>query len=352
MIEEDGRGDRVEALLALLERGLVSGRDVEQFLDLMRDAFRLLGVVVGNEAAWESWTRELGVPAEWAERYEVLKDEDPSVAFLRAAPLGTWFVMSRDPNQDSVVFAEARRHGIYDCAIAALPGPFRSVIKLVLFRSVSEGAFSRSDIALARLFYPHFVGAIGSKLALRALQSPPDDRLPEALHGIRAYAHLSFPSRTVKWSDSARGFVQSRLGPLNDSAWARVADALFAAAAQFCGAHLAGRSQPVLNGVRAELAFVPPGPDESRRVLVILVDDAEVDAAPALQPSPHRKRPAEAALSVRQLEVARAAAAGAAIPEIARDLGVSPTTVRTHLRTVYSRLGIHSRAQLARAVGD
>ena len=41
-------------------------------------------------------------------------------------------------------------------------------------------------------------------------------------------------------------------------------------------------------------------------------------------------RPAPGALSRREEEVARAYAAGASYKEIARDLGVSPTTVRSH----------------------
>ena len=35
---------------------------------------------------------------------------------------------------------------------------------------------------------------------------------------------------------------------------------------------------------------------------------------------------------------------------IARELGSSPSTVRTQLQTVYRRLGVHSRTQLQRAL--
>lgn len=46
--------------------------------------------------------------------------------------------------------------------------------------------------------------------------------------------------------------------------------------------------------------------------------------------------------------VAESAAHGATLPEIARERGVSVETVKTQLRTVYERLGVATRAELAR----
>lgn len=57
-------------------------------------------------------------------------------------------------------------------------------------------------------------------------------------------------------------------------------------------------------------------------------------------------------LSKREKEVAGAYAAGQSYKEIARDLGISPTTVRTHLRTVYGKLGVTSKIELARFLSD
>jgi len=58
------------------------------------------------------------------------------------------------------------------------------------------------------------------------------------------------------------------------------------------------------------------------------------------------------ALSNREQEVATAYATGQSYKEIARDLGLSPTTVRSHLRTVYSKLGVTSKLELARFLKD
>jgi DNA-binding NarL/FixJ family response regulator len=55
-------------------------------------------------------------------------------------------------------------------------------------------------------------------------------------------------------------------------------------------------------------------------------------------------------LSVQQRRVAELAAVGATVPEIARALGLSASTVRTYLRKVYDSLGIATRLELAEAV--
>lgn len=58
------------------------------------------------------------------------------------------------------------------------------------------------------------------------------------------------------------------------------------------------------------------------------------------------------ALNFRARQVMQAAVSGLSNREIAGKLGISENTVRTHLKQVYRRLGVHSRAQLARRVYD
>ena len=64
------------------------------------------------------------------------------------------------------------------------------------------------------------------------------------------------------------------------------------------------------------------------------------------------KSQASEALSNREQEVADAYAGGQSYKEIARELGLSPTTVRSHLRTVYSKLGVTSKIELAQFLTD
>jgi DNA-binding CsgD family transcriptional regulator len=56
-------------------------------------------------------------------------------------------------------------------------------------------------------------------------------------------------------------------------------------------------------------------------------------------------------LSAREREVAQLAACGLGDKEIARRLGISPTTVRTHVDHAYRKLGVNNRVALARRIG-
>ena len=51
--------------------------------------------------------------------------------------------------------------------------------------------------------------------------------------------------------------------------------------------------------------------------------------------------------SERELQVVAMLAAGASNDEIARDLGLRPKTVESHLRTLFDRYGLVSRTELA-----
>lgn len=56
-------------------------------------------------------------------------------------------------------------------------------------------------------------------------------------------------------------------------------------------------------------------------------------------------------LSPRELQVAKSASMGLGDKEIARQLGISPATVRTHLDNAFKKLGINNRSVLARTLG-
>jgi DNA-binding CsgD family transcriptional regulator len=51
-------------------------------------------------------------------------------------------------------------------------------------------------------------------------------------------------------------------------------------------------------------------------------------------------------LSEAELKVLRGFASGASLGEVARDLFLSPNTVKTHRRSIYRKLGISTREEL------
>lgn len=52
-------------------------------------------------------------------------------------------------------------------------------------------------------------------------------------------------------------------------------------------------------------------------------------------------------LSQRELQIAKTYASGANYQEIARDLGIAPSTVRTHLTAIYRKLEVSSKLELS-----
>ena len=67
-----------------------------------------------------------------------------------------------------------------------------------------------------------------------------------------------------------------------------------------------------------------------------------------------RPQPPLQALSDREIRVLRYLPTHLSAPEIALELSVSTSTVKTHMRNLYAKLGAHSRAEAvetARALG-
>jgi len=73
----------------------------------------------------------------------------------------------------------------------------------------------------------------------------------------------------------------------------------------------------------------------------------------AARPDPGSTRSVLDALTPQELQVVRLAATGATNREIGAQLFLSPRTVGSHLYRAYPKLGVSSRAELARCVvGD
>ncbi len=67
--------------------------------------------------------------------------------------------------------------------------------------------------------------------------------------------------------------------------------------------------------------------------------------APPMEPSDRTDSPLVEPLSAREVEVLQLLAAGLASPQIASELIIGVNTVRTHIKHIYGKLGVHSRLQ-------
>ena len=113
---------------------------------------------------------------------------------------------------------------------------------------------------------------------------------------------------------------------------------------------LGSRNGTFVNGQRVEQAPLRDG-DEIRfgqavvrlRYVGRVGPKGTADAAPPPRPPD---------LSAREYEVACLVADGLTNADVGKRLSISPATVGRHLSNIYERLGIHSRAALARYVTD
>jgi LuxR family maltose regulon positive regulatory protein len=88
------------------------------------------------------------------------------------------------------------------------------------------------------------------------------------------------------------------------------------------------------------------GTDCIGAILAVLERHGLRDIAPSTQPgSEYFGLPLAEPLSAREFEVLRLLAVGQSNPEIARTLYVEVTTVKTHIRNLYGKLGVHNRVE-------
>ena len=72
------------------------------------------------------------------------------------------------------------------------------------------------------------------------------------------------------------------------------------------------------------------------------------DLSEALQQRAHARRPSEAgALTPRELDIVAAIVDGAGNKDIAQQFGVSQQTVKNHLSSIFDKLGVSTRLELA-----
>ena len=90
---------------------------------------------------------------------------------------------------------------------------------------------------------------------------------------------------------------------------------------------------------------------ELRRIHARLGDAIERLGHQLGLPAESDKLPTER-LSARELEVLSFLREAKPAPQVAEELGTSVHTVRNHIRSIYRKLGVHSRAELVRRLSS
>jgi DNA-binding CsgD family transcriptional regulator len=196
-----------------------------------------------------------------------------------------------------------------------------------------------------RLLYDgrRFLGGVSVERAIdRPLFEPPDLARLDAV----ANAHIPKLAAAVALDSELAGHTCAMLfDPLGHCEHSSASAARWATPAHRRALSEAVRQLDIAGETRAAL-FV--GETVARIVRVSREGQSRyvVTLRPTVFPLMH---PA-ADLSARQRRIARYAAGGVTIAEIADALGLSPNTVREHLRRAYRVLGVHNRVELNRAL--
>ena len=96
------------------------------------------------------------------------------------------------------------------------------------------------------------------------------------------------------------------------------------------------------------LAYTNPGPIRDYAIRLLSQFDVEQPIIPAAQEKASPTGNLVEPLSERELEVLRLLRTDLSGPEIARELMVSLSTVRTHTQNIYAKLGVNNRRAAVR----
>jgi DNA-binding CsgD family transcriptional regulator len=183
---------------------------------------------------------------------------------------------------------------------------------LSLYRTRPDDLYAQRDQRVLEVLMPHVVEALRINETLGALvvQADTGARASLAIAGLNGVLHYAGPR-----------FVE--LMRLDWPQWpsTRLPTCVLDGASRTGGRGYSGRSIALSVECIGELLFVRA-----------------------------RALPAHARLSSRERRVAALYGAGRSHKEVARELGLSPVTVRNHVQHIYAKLGIGDKAQLARVM--
>jgi DNA-binding CsgD family transcriptional regulator len=256
-----------------------------------------------------------------------------------ALPRRVWLVeemlpasrADRDPYVDVMLRPYGLRHEVHlSLAIRGTPWGH-----LCLSRRARD--YGREELALLECLVPHLRAGLRAAWLRTALKARPGTGIGVVL--------LDGEDRIQLANGVAERFLacsgpRSRAAPLAGLRWL----------ARLLGRTLDGDDDAVLTVPFVVLAYDGgagawrlsaervPGDDGAPRTLILLEPARPTETPGALR---------ALGLTAREAEVARAVIRGTTASDTAAQLGISPHTVLHHLRRVYEKLGVSSRAELA-----
>ena len=324
----------LRTLLALLRRGIANAEDVAEVTALVMRALDVQGVSFGPGFGFSQLASVRNVDDGWRAFHTRHREHDPSPRFLERSGGLPFRVMT-----DST--PEQRRHvmhrglisfGFADAAVTMYEG-LGTRHYMALYRAKGARIFDEDDALLLQLLEPHLTRSLGTGLAMAAVRGGRDGPFP--------IGWVDLPARVFHIAPGAATELLTHLGLENSRARSRWSAMLVERANRM------GSSAPAPLVVsarhRLESAVVDPmrsGPRTRQGV------ERRVFFALCSRPPTATDEDLLWLLTPSQRAVATRVAAGEMLPRVAKDLGITYETARTHLREVYRRLGIRGRTEL------
>lgn len=245
------------------------------------------------------------LPTCYFEDWQSIRQQDITVGLVHARPDQAVIVDMLAPGSTDGLRWLATKHDIAELICIIHTDPLTQLSDhLALYRQAGAPPFSAQDRLLLNNLMPHLVAAVSAN-QIRTLVA-----MREQLSGPRNLA-LAVCDQHGTLHCAERGFIDLLLAE-----W------------------------PRWSGPKLPSAIGPQGYTGKRLLLESsAVDDLFLLAA--------RSPNALQQLSARETDVAQLFGEGKTYKEIARVLGLAPNTVRHHIRTIYSKLGIKDKASVA-----
>lgn len=323
--------------MALLRRGFLRGEDVSEFVEHFEGATGSVGLWLSvGSPVHDAGEVVRDIDSEWPVAYRPYHHLDPSMAYLDEN--GPFAVHSAVIHAPAWVWKHPlgiafRRAGWVDCAAMRTFGDSATV--MAAYRPRGLTPFAPEVLERMSALLPLLDLALAPRTAIDAIRAPRDEPYDAALDRIRAYAILDPEDGDAVFSAGAQRLLKRVFGELGAHGERRVTRALRAAFVEY-----RRRNGPRVVALRhelaAELALLPRAGKEAAIFVSFVHREPREET-----------RVFEELLSPTQRRVARRLADGATIPIVARELAVSGDAVKMHLREIYRRLGVESRAELA-----